>query len=58
MGCAITAGIPVKYGTAHGKTRPEVGSGFSIGVYGSRVVSRPTLIFGTSDEKCIPPTTF
>ena len=29
-GCAITTGIPVKFGTAHGRSRPEVGNNFCI----------------------------
>ena len=45
----VTAGIPVKFGTAHGRSRPDVGSGFRIEAYGSRVVIRPSLICGTSD---------
>ena len=39
VGCAITAAIPVKFGNAHGRSRPEVGSGFPIDAYGSRGVS-------------------
>ena len=47
--------IPVKFGNTLGRSRPEVGSGFPIEAYGSRGVS---LIFSTSDEKCIPITIF
>ena len=47
-GCAITTGIPVKFGTAHGLSRPEVGSSKRIDVYGSGGVSRPSLIIGNS----------
>ena len=57
-GWAITTAIPVKFGTAHGRLRPEVGSEKRIGVYGSGVVSRPSLICCTSDKKCITPTIF
>ena len=34
-GWAVTAGIPVKFDTAHGRSRPEVGSTKCIDVYGS-----------------------
>ena len=47
-GCAITMAIPVKFGTAHDRLRPEVGSGFPIDAYGSRGVSRPYLVIGNS----------
>ena len=47
-GCAITAGIPVKFGTAHGRCRPDVGSTKRIDVYGSEGVSRPSLDIGNS----------
>ena len=55
-GWAVTAAIPVKFGTAHGRWRPEIGSGFPIESYGSRGVSRPSLICGTSQQKMITPT--
>ena len=57
-GWAVTAGIPVKFGNTHGKSRPEVGSGFPIDAYGNRGVSRPSLICGSSDLKDIPPIDF
>ena len=38
-GLAVTAGILVKFGTAHGRSGPEVGSIKRIDVYGSRAVS-------------------
>ena len=41
-GWAVTAGIPVKFGTAHGRSRPEVGSAKCIDLYGSGVVSWPS----------------
>ena len=43
-GCAITAGIPVKFGTTHGRCRPDVGSTKRIDVYGSGGVYRPYLV--------------
>ena len=57
-GCAITAGIPVKFGTAHGRLRPEVGSAKCIGVCGKKGVPRVSPIFDTSDQKSTPPTVF
>ena len=47
-GCAITTGIDMKFGTAHGRSRPEVGSGFPIEAYGSTGVSRPSLVIGNT----------
>ena len=38
-GCAITAAIPVKFGTAHGRSRPDVGSAKCIDAYGRNVIS-------------------
>ena len=55
-GWAVTAIIAVKFGTALGRWRPEIGSGFPIESYGSRGVSRPSLICGTSQQKMITPT--
>ena len=55
-GCAIMAGIPVKFGTALGRLRPEVGSRFPIKAYGSGGVSRPSLEIDTSDQNIIAPT--
>ena len=57
-GCAITAGIPVKFGTAHGRPRPEVGSAKCIEAFGRKGVIPAPRIFGTSDEKMITPTVF
>ena len=34
--CAITTDLPVKFCTAHGRLRSEVGSRFPIEAYGSR----------------------
>ena len=47
-GCCVTTGIPVKFGTAHGASRPVVGSTKCIEAYGSRGVSRPSLVIGNS----------
>ena len=52
-GCPVTAGIPVKFGTAHGRSRPEVGSAKCIDVYGSGGVSRPSLLLGNSQRNII-----
>ena len=52
-GCHITAGIPVKFGTAHGGSRPEVGSAKRIDVYGSEGLSRPCRIFSESEGNII-----
>ena len=51
-GLAVTAGIPVKFGTAHGRSGAEVGSTKRIEFYRSRAVSRPSRIFCKSDQKC------
>ena len=50
-GCAITAGIPVKFGTAHGRLRPEVGSTKCIGACGKKGVPQVSRIFGTNKTK-------
>ena len=47
-GWAVTAGIPVKFSTAHGRLRPEVGSTKCIDAYGSRQVLRPSLLISNS----------
>ena len=47
-GLDVTAGIPVKLRIAHGRSRPEVGSGFPIEAYGSTGVSRPSLLIWNS----------
>ena len=52
-GLAVTADIPVKFGTAHGRLRPEVGSAKCIDVYGSGGVSRPSLVLGNSEQYTI-----
>ena len=57
-GCALTACIPVKFGTAHGRSRPEVGNGFRIDANSRKGVSPFSRIFGTSDQNIIPPTVF
>ena len=49
-GWAVTAGIPVKFCSPHGRSAPEVGSGFPIEAYGSRGVSRPSLVIGNSNQ--------
>ena len=55
-GLAITAGIAVKFGTAHGRSRPAVGSVKCIGSYGRKGVPPAPCIFGTSQQKMITPT--
>ena len=40
-GWAVMAHIPVNFGTAHGRSRPEVGSTKRIDLYGSGGVSLP-----------------
>ena len=57
-GCAITARIPVNFGTADGKSRPEVGSAKCIGSYGRKGVTTSPRNFGTSLQKIITPTDF
>ena len=47
------AGIPVKFGTAHGKLSPEVGSTKRIDIYGSRGVTPAHRIIATSDQNII-----
>ena len=47
-GWAVTAGIPVKFGAAHDRSRPEVGSMKRIDVYGTGGVSRPSLLIQNS----------
>ena len=55
-GLAVTAGIAVKFGTAHGRSRPAVGSVKCIGSYGRKGVPPAPCIFGTSQQKMITPT--
>ena len=50
-GWAVTAGIPVKFSTAHVRSRPEVGSTKCIDVYGSRGGSRPSLVIENSEQE-------
>ena len=57
-GWAVTTRIPVKLGTAHGRSRPEVGSTKCIDVYGSGGVFRPSLIIGKYEQQIITPTDF
>ena len=55
-GWAVTAAIPVKFGTAHGRSGPEVGSAKCIEAYGSGGVSRPSRILGKPEQNIISPT--
>ena len=50
---AATAGIPVKFGTAQGRSRPAVGGAKCIDVYGSGGVSRPSLVLWNSEQNII-----
>ena len=52
-GRAVTAGILVKFGTTHGRSRSEVGSTKRIDVYGRRGVYRPYLMIWYSQQKII-----
>ena len=47
-GWAVMTGIPVIFGNAHGRSRPEVGSMKCIDAYGGRGVSGPSLGIGHS----------
>ena len=55
-GWPVTVGISVKFGTAHGRSRPEVGSTKCIDVYGKGGVSRPSRISGKSEQNVMTPT--
>ena len=55
-GCAITRDISVKFGTVHGRSRPEVGSAKRIDVYESGGVSRPSLVPGNYQQKIVAKT--
>ena len=55
-GLAFTAGIAVKFGTAHGRSRPAVGSAKCIGSYGRKGVPPAPCILCTSQQKIITPT--
>ena len=57
-GWAVTAGIPVKFGTTHGRSRPEVGGAKCIDVYGSVGVSPPSLALWNSEQNIIAILTF
>ena len=50
VGWAVTAGIPVKFCNAHGRSTPVVGSGFPIEAYGRIGVSRPSTVIGNSNQ--------
>ena len=55
-GWHVTAGIPVKFGTAHGRSRPEVGSTKRIDANGEKGVPPAPRNFGTFEQKMITPT--
>ena len=57
-GWVVTTGIPVKFGTAHGRSRLEVGSTKRIGASasGEKGVPPAPRIFGTCEQKTITPT--
>ena len=55
-GLAITMGIAVKFGTAHGRSRPAVGSAKCIGSYDRKGVPPAPCNFVTSQQKMITPT--
>ena len=57
-GWAVSAAIPVKFGTAHDAPRPEVGSTKCIGAYGRKWVTPTPRFFCTSNQIIIPPTIF
>ena len=48
----------MKFGTAHGRLRPVVGSAKCIGAYREKGVPWACRKFGTSQQKSITPTTF
>ena len=54
-GLAVTAGIAMKFGTAHGRSRLGVGGAKCIGSYGRKGVPPAPHIFGTSKQKIPPP---
>ena len=54
----LTMGIPVKFCTAHGASRPEVGNGFRIDAHGRKGLSPCSCIFGTCLQQNITPTAF
>ena len=55
-GLAVTAGIPVNFGTAHGTSVWEVGGAKCIGAYGRKGVPPAPHIFGSPKRKKITPT--
>ena len=55
-GLAVTAGIPVKFGIAHDKSVPEVGSAKRIGACARKGVPLAPQVFGTSKQIIITPT--
>ena len=57
-GLAVPTPIAVKFGTAHGRSRPEVGSAKRIDSNGTKRVAPFSRIFGTSDQKMIPHVIF
>ena len=57
-GLAIMAGIAVKFGTTHGRSRPAVGGAKCIGSYGRKGVPPAPCIFGTCQQKMKTPTEF
>ena len=50
-GCAITMVIPVNFGTAHGKSWPEVGSPNALTSMGEKGLSRPPKISALLSQK-------
>ena len=57
-GWAVTTGIPVKFATAHGRSRPEVGSMKCIDVYGRKGVTLAPRTFSTFGKNMMTPTVF
>ena len=55
-GLAVMAGIAVKFGTTHGRSRPAVGGAKCIGSYGRKGVPPAPSIFGTCQQNMITPT--
>ena len=54
-GWAVTARIPVNFGIAHGRSKPDVGSTKHIDPDGRKGVGPFSLKFGTSDQNIIHP---
>ena len=57
-GWAVTAVIAVKFGAAHGQSRPEVGSTKCIGASDKKGLPPAPRFVGTSKQKITPPTIF